>query len=66
MTWYYNERRRWWLRTAMKFLHASLVFFLLTSCGPSNSEPVVDQATVVAKNASLRLKNSPHRELLFC
>jgi len=46
------------LRTAMKFLHASLVFFLLTSCGPSNSEPVVDQATVVARNASLRLKNS--------
>jgi len=42
----------------MKFLHASLVFFLLTSCGPSNSDPIVDQATVVAKNASLRLKNS--------
>jgi len=42
----------------MKFLHASLVFFLLTSCGPSNTEPVVDQATVVAKNSSLRLKNS--------
>ena len=42
----------------MKVVPALLVFFLLTSCGPRKVEPVLDQATVVAKNASLRLKNS--------
>ncbi len=33
------------------------IVFLTSSCGPK-PEPVVDQATVVAKNASVRLKNS--------
>ena len=41
----------------MKVVAAVLASFLLTSCA-SKPEPVVDQATVVAKNASLRLKNS--------
>src|SRR5215831_15154233 len=34
-----------------------LAFFLLPSCAPK-PEPVLDQATVVARNASVRLKNS--------
>ena len=34
-----------------------LAFALLTSCAPK-PEPVLDQATVVARNASVRLKNS--------
>jgi uncharacterized protein YgiM (DUF1202 family) len=42
----------------MKLLLACLVSLLLTSCAPSNTEPVLDHATVVARNASLRLKNS--------
>src|SRR5215510_7546208 len=42
----------------MKFPLALLAFFILTSCGPSKSEPILDEATVVAKNSSLRLKNS--------
>ena len=41
----------------MKVVAALLASFLVTSCA-SKPEPVVDQATVVAKNASLRLKNS--------
>src|ERR1044071_5902591 len=41
----------------MKLVAALLCLFLLTSCA-SKPEPVLDQATVVAKNASLRLKNS--------
>src|SRR5262249_50441518 len=41
----------------MKLRSAFLLSFLLTSCGPK-PEPALDQATVVAKNASLRLKNS--------
>src|SRR5437870_4196069 len=44
-------------RTPMKVLVALLVSFLVTSCAPK-PEPVMDQATVVARNASLRLKNS--------
>src|SRR5262249_385764 len=39
----------------------SLVLFallLLISCGPPKHDPIVDEATVVAKNSSLRLKNS--------
>src|SRR5262245_48136595 len=34
-----------------------LTLLLLNSCGP-NPEPILDQATVVARNASLRMKNS--------
>jgi hypothetical protein len=41
----------------MKVVSALLSLILLTSCAPK-PEPVLDQATVVAKNASLRLKNS--------
>jgi uncharacterized protein YgiM (DUF1202 family) len=41
----------------MKLLLAGLFFLLLTNCAPK-PEPVVDEATVVANNASLRLKNS--------
>jgi len=42
----------------MKLVLAFLVPLLLTSCGGSRTEPVLDQATVVARNASLRMKNS--------
>src|SRR5919198_1348506 len=38
-------------------LPVSLSLFLI-SCTPPKPEPTVDQATVIAKNASLRLKNS--------
>jgi hypothetical protein len=41
----------------MKVFVTLLLAVLLTSCAPK-PEPVLDQATVVAKNASLRLKNS--------
>src|SRR5438552_5070651 len=41
----------------MKALVALLAFFLFTSCA-SKPEPVLDQATVVAKNTSLRQRNS--------
>ena len=41
----------------MKAVVTLLFLVLLTSCAPK-PEPVLDQATVVAKNASLRLKNS--------
>ena len=41
----------------MKVVAALLAFLLVTSCA-SKPEPVVDHATVVSKNASLRLKNS--------
>src|SRR5947207_559595 len=41
----------------MRPLSALLVFLFLTSCAPK-PEPVMDHATVVAKNSSLRLKNS--------
>src|SRR5215472_13098117 len=41
----------------MKVVSALLFLSLLTSCAPK-PEPVLDEATVVAKNASLRLKNS--------
>lgn len=34
-----------------------LTFFLISSCSPP-PEPILDQATVVARNASLRMKNS--------
>jgi uncharacterized protein YgiM (DUF1202 family) len=40
----------------MKLL-ASLVSFLLLGCA-ATPEPIIDQATVTSKNASLRLKNS--------
>src|SRR5262249_49700460 len=36
---------------------AFFAFLLLTNCAPK-PEPILDEATVVAKNASLRLKNS--------
>src|SRR5919204_1006449 len=41
----------------MKVFVTLLAVVFLTSCAPK-PEPVLDQATVVAKNASLRLKNS--------
>jgi len=41
----------------MKLLLAFLFSLLLTSCAPK-PEPILDEGTVVAKNASLRLKNS--------
>src|SRR5215831_13792648 len=41
----------------MKVFVTLLLGVVLTSCAP-RPEPVLDQATVVAKNASLRLKNS--------
>jgi uncharacterized protein YgiM (DUF1202 family) len=41
----------------MKLFLAGLFFLLLTNCAPK-PEPIVDEATVVANNASLRLKNS--------
>src|SRR5215831_6578599 len=41
----------------MKLLLPVFLFLLLTSCAPKE-EPILDEATVVAKNASLRLKNS--------
>src|SRR3954471_11973891 len=34
-----------------------LSFLLISSCAP-RPEPILDQATVVARNASLRMKNS--------
>jgi SH3 domain-containing protein len=42
----------------MKFLFVLLGCFVLTACGPSNPDPVLDHGTVIAKNTSLRLKNS--------
>src|SRR6266403_1013856 len=42
---------------AMKVVVTLLFVALLVSCAPK-PEPVIDKATVVAKNASLRLKNS--------
>src|SRR5205085_9721452 len=41
----------------MKVFVALLLAVFLTSCAPK-PEPVLDEATVVAKNTSLRLKNS--------
>jgi SH3-like domain-containing protein len=41
----------------MKVYVGLLVSFLLTSCAPE-PEPILDQAIVVARNASVRLKNS--------
>jgi Bacterial SH3 domain len=44
-------------RIPMKLVFAFLLFLLLTSCAP-RPEPILDEGTVIAKNASLRLKNS--------
>ena len=41
----------------MKVVVALFVLLLLVSCSPQ-PEPILDQATVIAKNASVRLKNS--------
>src|ERR1051326_7688601 len=41
----------------MKLTSALIALLLVTSCA-SKPEPVLDQATVVARNASLRLRNS--------
>ena len=41
----------------MKVVVALLALLLLVSCSPQ-PEPILDQATVIAKNASVRLKNS--------
>src|SRR5688572_1042717 len=43
--------------THMKVYVVILVLLLLTSCAPE-AEPILDQATVVARHASVRLKNS--------
>src|SRR5690242_17379541 len=43
--------------TRMRPRSALLLFILLTSCAPK-PEPVLDHATVIAKNSSMRLKNS--------
>src|SRR6266436_2400874 len=43
--------------TPMKVFAALLASYLATGCA-AKPEPIVDQGTVVAKNASLRLKNS--------
>jgi SH3 domain-containing protein len=44
-------------RIPMKLLFAFLLFLLLMSCAP-RPEPILDEGSVIAKNASLRLKNS--------
>src|SRR5262249_27152051 len=44
-------------RIRMKLLLAFLFSLLLTSCAPE-PEPILDEGTVIAKNASLRMKNS--------
>jgi len=44
-------------RIPMRCLFALSLFLLLTSCAP-RPEPTLDEGTVIAKNASLRLKNS--------
>src|SRR5215469_15096880 len=44
-------------RIRMKLLLAFLFSLLFVSCAPK-PEPILDEGTVVAKNASLRLKNS--------
>src|SRR5215468_6339190 len=44
-------------RIRMKLLLLPLVSLLLASCAPK-PEPILDEGTVVAKNASLRMKNS--------
>ncbi len=58
MTSYYNlkvvDGRK---DTHMKVHVGFLAAFLFTSCAPK-PEPVLDQATVVARNASVRMKNS--------
>ncbi len=41
----------------MKVVRLLFFSFLLTSCAPK-PEPIIDQATVTAKNASLRMRNS--------
>ena len=58
MTWYYNEKVvDESPSSTIKVFFTLLFVIFLTSCAP-NPEPVLDHATVVAKNASLRLKNS--------
>src|SRR5262249_12309080 len=42
---------------AMKVLRCFAISLLLTSCA-TKPEPILDQATVTARNSSLRLKNS--------
>ena len=54
MTWYYNEKRRDGYETSSLVLQSASS---LHSCA-SKPEPVLDEATVIAKNTSLRLKNS--------
>jgi SH3-like domain-containing protein len=58
MTWYYNVKVvDFSPRIPMKLAIALLAFASITSCSPKPDLPM-DQATVVARNASLRLKNS--------
>src|ERR1700736_6336287 len=45
------------IRRPMKPVISLFVLVLLTGCAPK-PEPAIDQAAVVSKNASLRLKNS--------
>src|SRR5215510_5663054 len=54
MTWTIIGRVRAIVMRVVRLLFCS---FLLTSCAPK-PEPIVDQATVTAKNASLRMRNS--------
>jgi uncharacterized protein YgiM (DUF1202 family) len=44
-------------RRSMKLLPLLVASLFITACAPK-PEPIMDQATVVAKNASVRLKNS--------
>src|SRR5262245_65956645 len=44
-------------RIPMRLLPSFLVLLFVVSCAPK-PEPILDEGTVVAKNASLRLKNS--------
>lgn len=54
MTWTIIGRVR---AIVMKVVRLLFCFFLITSCAPK-PEPIVDEATVTAKNASLRMRNS--------
>src|SRR5215831_20755867 len=54
MTWTIIGRVR---AILMRLVRLLLFSFLLTSCAPK-PEPIVDQATVTAKNSSLRMRNS--------
>jgi uncharacterized protein YgiM (DUF1202 family) len=54
---FYNEKVLRVTLSAMKLAFALLAALLVTGCAPK-PEPAMDEATVVAKYASLRMKNS--------